>query len=94
MKKNVPFYQMKLFITGATPNSVRAVANMKHICEKYLSGNYKLEIIDIYQQPLLAKDEQIIALPMLKKSFPLPLKRFIGDMSDTAKVLRGLDYEM
>jgi circadian clock protein KaiB len=94
MKKNVPFYQMKLFITGATPNSVRAVANLKHICEKYFPGNYKLEIIDIYQQPLLAKDEQIIALPMLKKSFPLPLKRFIGDMSDTAKVLRGLDYDM
>jgi circadian clock protein KaiB len=94
MKKNVPFYQMKLFITGATPNSVRAVTNLKHICEKYFPGNYKLEIIDIYQQPLLAKDEQIIALPMLKKSFPLPLKRFIGDMSDTAKVLRGLDYDM
>jgi len=93
MKTDVPYYEMKLFITGATPNSVRAVANLKNICEKYLRDHYKLEIIDIYQQPLLAQDEQIIALPMLLKYAPLPLKRFIGDMSDTNKVLRGLDYQ-
>ena len=92
MKVDVPYYEMKLFITGATPNSVRAVANIKKICEKYFPGRYKLEIIDIYQQPLLAKDEQIIALPMLLKCAPLPVKRFIGDMSDTNKVLKGLEY--
>lgn len=94
MKAHVPYYEMRLFITGATPNSVKAVANMKKICETYFQGNYKLEIIDIYQQSFLAKDEQLIALPMLIKSFPLPLKRLIGDMSDTNKVLKGLDYSL
>lgn len=92
MEDNIPFYEMRLFITGATPNSLRAVVNIKSICEKYFPGKYKLEIIDIYQQPALAKDEQIIALPMLIKTSPQPLKRLVGDMSDTDKVLKGLDY--
>ena len=83
-------FSLKLFVTGASPNSARAIANLKGICEKYLTKNYNLEIIDVYQQPLKAQHEQIIALPMLVKSFPLPLKRLIGDMSDTGKVLRGL----
>lgn len=83
-------FSLKLFVTGASPNSARAIANLKGICEKYLSKKYDLEIIDVYQQPLKAQNEQIIALPMLVKSFPLPLKRLIGDMSDTGKVLRGL----
>ena len=83
-------FTLKLFVTGASPNSARAIANLKSICEKYLTKRYELEIIDVYQQPLKAQHEQIIALPMLVKYFPLPLKRLIGDMSDTAKVLRGL----
>src|SRR5678809_986553 len=85
-------YILKLFITGASPNSSRAINNIKNICETHLSGNYKLEIVDVYQQPFLAKDEQIIALPMLVKSSPMPFKRLIGDMSDTAKVLKGLGF--
>lgn len=87
-------YELKLFITGATPNSVRAVANIKHICEKYFPTKYRLEVVDVYQQPALVKNEQIIALPMLVKYTPLPLKRLIGDMSNTAKVLKGLDYDL
>ena len=83
-------YSLRLFVTGASPNSARAIANLKSICEKYLTEKYDLEIIDVYQQPLKARNEQIIALPMLVKSFPLPLKRLIGDMSNTEKVLRGL----
>ena len=83
-------FLLKLFVTGASPNSARAIANLKGICEKYLSEQYDLEIIDVYQQPLKAQNADIIALPMLVKSFPLPLKRLIGDMSDTVKVLRGL----
>lgn len=94
MKAHVPYYEMRLFITGATPNSVKAVANMKKICETYFQGNYKLEIIDLYQQPFLAKDEQLIALPMLIKSSPSPIKRLIGDMSDANKVLKSLDYSL
>ena len=83
-------FSLKLFVTGASPNSARAIANLKGICDKYLTKKYDLEIIDVYQQPLKAKNADIIALPMLVKSFPLPLKRLIGDMSDTGKVLRGL----
>ena len=87
---NEQVFALKLFVTGASPNSARAIANLKAICEKYLTQKYDLEIIDVYQQPLKAQHEQIIALPMLVKSFPLPLKRLIGDMSDTGKVLKGL----
>ena len=84
-------YLLKLYITGASPNSAKAVNNIKNICEKYLKNRYELEIIDIYQQPLLATSEQIIALPLLIKSSPLPAKRLIGNMSDMQRVLKSLD---
>ena len=84
-------YVFRLYVTGASPNSVKAVNNLKIICEKYLSGRYELEIIDIYQQPGLAKKEQIIALPMLVKLFPLPVKKLIGNMSDTDKIVSELE---
>jgi circadian clock protein KaiB len=83
-------YNMKLYISGASPNSVRAIANLKNICEKYLGVGYDLEIIDVYQQPSKAISEQVIGLPMLIKYFPLPIKRLFGDLSDTSKVLSGL----
>lgn len=81
---------MKLFVSGASTNSVKAIANLKNIIEKYFDSKYDLEIIDVYQQPLKTREEQIIALPMLLKYFPLPVKKLIGDLSDTPKVLRGL----
>jgi circadian clock protein KaiB len=84
-------YLLKLFVTGASPNSIRAISNIKNICESKLEGRYELEIIDVYQQPLMAESEQIIALPLLIKKMPLPERRFIGDLSDTEKVLKGLD---
>lgn len=87
----LPVYKLRLFITGATPNSTRAINNTKAFCEKYLKNRYELEIIDVYQQPLTAKAEQIIALPLLLKIAPLPVKRLIGNMSDTIKIKRGLD---
>lgn len=83
-------FNLKLFITGASPNSARAIANLKGICEKYLGEKYDLEIVDIYQQPMLAKKEQVIALPMLIKYFPLPIKKLFGDMSNEKNVLKGL----
>jgi circadian clock protein KaiB len=83
-------YSLRLYVTGASPNSSRAIANLKEVCEKYLKDNYKLEIIDVYQQPTIAESEQIIALPLLIKRSPSPERRLIGDMSDTEKVLRGL----
>lgn len=89
-EKEISIYILRLFITGASPNSLRAITNIKRICETYLTGKYELEIIDVYQQPTLAKTEQLIALPLLIKKFPLPERRFVGDMSDTDKVLKGL----
>ena len=86
-----PGHVLKLYITGASVNSAKAISNIKQICEKHLKGGYQLEIIDVYQQPALAKQEQIIALPLLVKSHPLPVKRLVGNMSDTDKVLKGLE---
>ncbi|RRB00827.1 circadian clock KaiB family protein [Larkinella rosea] len=85
-----PAYELRLFVTGASINSIRAIANLKHICDMYIPGRYSLEIIDVYQQKALAESEQIIALPLLIKKLPMPQRRLIGDMSDTAKVLKGL----
>jgi circadian clock protein KaiB len=87
---NEETYLLRLYVTGATPNSTRAISNLKEICESYLKGNYELEIIDVYQQPLIAEAEQIIALPLLIKKSPAPQRRLVGDLSDTQKVLRGL----
>lgn len=83
-------YVLRLYITGMTPNSKRAVENVKKICEEYLEGRYELEIIDIYQQPSLAQGAQILAAPTLIKQLPFPLRKLIGDMSDKEKVLHGL----
>jgi circadian clock protein KaiB len=84
-------YVLRLYIAGTTSKSVRAVANIKEICENSLKNRYDLEVIDIYQQPVLVKGEQIIAAPTLVKQLPLPLRKFIGDMSDTERILVGLD---
>lgn len=84
-------YVLKLYVTGTTPASTRAVANIKNICEEHLAGRYELEVIDLYQQPLLARGEQIIASPTLIKILPFPLRRIIGDMSNKERVLVGMD---
>jgi circadian clock protein KaiB len=87
-------YRLRLFVTGLTPRSTEAIARLKAICEQYLEGRYDLEVIDIYQQPAAAKIEQIIAAPTLIKVLPLPLRRLVGDLSDTGRVLRGLNIEV
>lgn len=84
-------YILHLFITGVTPNSTRAVRNLKQICEQYLAGRYELLIIDIYQQPVLARQEQITAAPTLIRQRPLPIRRLIGDLSERAVVLTALN---
>jgi len=86
-------YMLRLFITGTTTRSVLAISNLKKICEEYLEGKYELEVIDLYKNPLLAKEEQIIAAPTLIKKLPLPFRRIIGDMSNEEKVLMGLDVK-
>ena len=84
-------YILKLYITGLTTRSARAIENLQTFCEKHLSGRYELQVIDVYQQPELARTEQIVAIPTLIKKLPLPLRRLIGDMSDEERVLVGLD---
>jgi len=84
-------YNLKLYVTGISPNSVLAINNLTAICDLHLKDRYRLEIIDVYQQPSVAKKEQIIAIPLLIKLSPLPPKRLIGNMSDTQKVLFALE---
>jgi len=84
------FYVLRLYVAAASPNSIRAIANLKAICEKYLKGSYDLEIIDVHQQIEKASEEQLIALPLLVKKSPGMPRRLIGDMSDENKVLKGL----
>lgn len=84
-------YVLRLYVSGLTPNSQRAIENVRKICNEHLKGRYQLEIIDIYQQPDLAREGQIIAAPTLIKELPLPLRKFIGDMSKTERILVGLD---
>lgn len=82
---------LRLYVAGQSPHSLRAVINMRRICAQDLGGHYRLEVIDLYQQPQLAQGEQIIALPALVKKLPAPMRMVIGDMSDTQRVLDGLD---
>jgi circadian clock protein KaiB len=84
-------YVLRLYVTGSTPRSTLAIRNLKSICEEHLRGRYTLEVIDIYQCPALAKDEQIVATPTLIKVLPNPIRRLIGDLSTEERVLLGLD---
>jgi circadian clock protein KaiB len=84
-------YVLRLYVTGSTPRSARAIQNIRALCEEHLEGRYDLEVIDIYQQPVLARGEQIIAAPTLIKKLPAPLRKMVGDLSDTDRVLMGLD---
>ena len=84
-------YLLRLYITGTTPASSRAVEKVRAICEEHLHGRYQLEVFDIYRMPALAKDEQIIATPTLIKVLPAPLRRYIGDLTKVETVLFGLD---
>lgn len=90
-KKNP--YVLRLYVTGTTPQSLRAIANIKKLCEVYLKGRYELDVVDLYQQPQLAQGEQIVAAPTLIKKSPLPQRRIIGDMSMSQRVLAGLDLQ-
>ncbi len=92
-KSTAPKYKLRLYITGITPKSTRALTNIKAICEEHLKGRYQLEVVDVYQQPTLARGDQIIALPTLIRRLPHPLRRLVGDLSNTERVLLGLDLQ-
>ena len=91
-KKNSQCFRLSLYVTGTTPRSIQAISNIKKFCEDYLD-NYELEVIDIYQEPELARKEQIIAVPTLIKKLPEPLQKFIGDLSDTERIVAGLNIK-
>jgi circadian clock protein KaiB len=84
-------YILRLYVTGSSGRSLRAVHNLKKLCEEHLPDDYDLEVIDIYQNPSAAREEQIIAAPTLVKELPQPLRKFVGDLSNTQKILLGLD---
>lgn len=87
-------YVLRLYVTGLTPRSQKAIANVRKLCDEYLKGRYKLEIVDIYQHPGQAQSEQILAAPTLVKKLPLPLRRLIGDMTDPGRVLVALGLKI
>lgn len=87
-------YKLRLFITGSTPRSTRAIENMRRICKENLHGRYDLEVVDVYQNPEATRELQIIATPTLVKILPEPLRRIIGDLSDRERVLAGLDLAL
>jgi circadian clock protein KaiB len=84
-------YKLRLFITGSTPHSTRAIENMRRICEEHLEGRYDLEVVDVYEDPEATRELQVIATPTLVKILPEPLRRIIGDLSNRERVLAGLD---
>jgi len=89
-----PRFLLRLYVTGQTPRSVKSIDNLKRFCEKHLKDQYEMEVIDIYQQPGLASENQIVAAPTLIKSLPLPLRRLVGDLSNQDRVLTGLDLKI
>jgi circadian clock protein KaiB len=86
-------YIFRLYVSGATAKSTRAVENIRNLSEKYLKGRYELEVIDIFQHPEIARRDQIIAAPTLIKKLPLPLRRFIGDLSETERIIVNLEIK-
>ena len=92
-KRERAVWELRLYIAGRTPNSIAAINNLKNICERDLQGRYRIRVIDLLKQPQLAKGEQIVATPTLVRELPAPVKRFIGNLSQTERVLVGLDLQ-
>jgi circadian clock protein KaiB len=84
-------WNLRLYVAGQTPKSITALANLKKICEEHLANQYKIEVIDLVRQPHLARKDQILAIPTLVRNLPTPIKKIIGDLSNTEKVLLGLE---
>ena len=84
-------YRLRLYVAGQTPNSITAFTNLKKICDEHLKGRYEIEIVDLLQKPQLARGDQILAIPTLVRRLPAPVKKIIGDLSNTERVLVGLD---
>jgi circadian clock protein KaiB len=90
-KRKVANWELRLYIAGNTPRAVRAFRNLKQICEEHLAGKYSIEVIDLLKEPRLARGDQIVAVPTLVRKLPEPVRKIIGDLSNTERVLVGLD---
>lgn len=90
-RNKVPYWELRLYVAGTTSKSLTAFSNLKKICEQHLDGAYDIEVIDLIKNPQLAKGDQILAIPTLVRKLPEPIKKIIGDLSNTEKVLVGLD---
>ncbi len=90
-KATAEFFDLRLYIAGQTPRSLAALANLQRICDEHLEGRYRLEVIDLVERPQLARGDQIFALPTLVRKLPEPIRRLVGDLSDTERALVGLD---
>jgi circadian clock protein KaiB len=90
-KKAYDHYKLSLYVAGQTPKSIKAFANLKKICEEHLKGRYSIEVIDLIENPKLAKGDQILAIPTLVRKLPPPIRKIIGDLSNTERVLVGLN---
>lgn len=86
-------WKLKLYVAGQTPKSIRAFSNLKTICEQHLPGQYEIEVVDLLKNPQLARGDQIVAIPTLVRKLPVPIRKIIGDLSDTVRVLVGLDMK-
>jgi circadian clock protein KaiB len=84
-------YELRLYVAGQTPKSIIALANLKKICEEHLNSKYRIEVIDLLERPQLARGDQILAIPTLVRTLPQPLKKIVGDLSNTERVLVGLN---
>ncbi|HVB54880.1 MAG TPA: circadian clock KaiB family protein [Candidatus Acidoferrales bacterium] len=92
--KGVEVFDLRLYVAGQTPKSLAAISNLKKICSEHLEGQYRIEVIDLIKNPTLAQDHQILAIPTLVRSLPMPIRKIIGDLSNTARVLVGLDIRV
>ncbi|WAR45201.1 circadian clock KaiB family protein [Methylomonas rapida] len=93
-KASDPVWELRLYVAGQSPKALAAFSNLKRICEEHLEGRYRIEVIDLLQNPQLAADEQIFALPTLVRKLPQPIRKIIGDLSNTERVLVGLDLRV
>ena len=91
LRRKKKTYELRLYVAGQTPKSITALANLKKICEEHLAGQYEIEVIDLIKKPQLASGDQILAIPTLVRKLPSPIKKIIGDLSDTERVLVGLN---
>jgi circadian clock protein KaiB len=88
------FWELRLYVTGQSPNSIRAIENLRHTCEEHMPGHYRIEVVDLLENPKLAVNDQILAVPTVVRKLPVPIRKIVGDLSDTDRLLVGLQVRV